>query len=317
MVIIILQFTHGAAAGSLYGLLGIAVALMVRGNVAPNPALGAVATLSALTAYWFADRLDLPFPALVLLGMLAGGALAAIVELATVVPLGRPGVLRQTPFAPMLAAIAAWIGLDALAGVATGPAGVSFPAGSMPATVFGSDDNILSLIDLFCLFVGFAGAGLIHWMLVGSRFGNALSAIRYDALAAALGGVNPRRMLLLASALAGVLAGAVGVCAAAASSLAGGSVGVELGQGLIWKAIATVVLSGGLATRNVAASRVLSGHIMAIGLLLGIVENGCALTLPQHMPLTPWQGDAAAALLLLIVLRPSGLFASRTPMPPR
>ena len=61
MVFILLQLVHGAAVGALYGLLGISVGLLMRGNVPANPALGGVATLAGLLAASAANQFSLPF----------------------------------------------------------------------------------------------------------------------------------------------------------------------------------------------------------------------------------------------------------------
>lgn len=307
MLFLVLQLFHGAAIGSLYGLLGLALGLLTRRNVVPNLSLGAIATLAGLTAYWFSDRYNMPLVLSLLFGMIVAAMLTALVEVSTVATLGRPGVLRQTPFAPVIAAMAAWVALDAVASLAAGPNGILFAPDGYPATVFGADDSVLRLMDLLLLILSVAAATIVRRILVGTLFGTALRAIRFDAHAAAIGGVNPRRVLLLAALGAGALAGLVGICAAVAASQAGTPVTVELGQSLLWKAVAALVLAG--CASHGAALR--PGTIMLTGVALGMVEAVCGVFLPQWMPITPWQGAAGTMLLLAVLACPNGLVARR------
>ena len=303
MVFLGLQILHGAAVGSLYGLFALALGLLTRRNVPPNPALAAIATLAALTVYRLADRYDMPLLLTLPVGMALGGGLAVLVEVLTVAPLGRPGVLRHTPFAALVTALAAWVALDAVASLAAGPDGVLFPPESYPATVFGTDDTVVRLLDGLIGGLAVAAVLAVRRVLATTLYGTALRAIRYDAQAAAIGGVSPRRKLLLAALGAGALAGLAGILAALAASQAGTPVTVTLGQSGLWKALAVLVLSG-CALHETALH---PGRLLLLGALLGAVEAVCGAVLPQWMPLTPWQGAAAAALLALAVARPQGL----------
>ena len=307
MLFLVLQLFHGAAIGSLYGLLGLALGLLTRRNVVPNPSLGAIATLAGLTAYWFSDRYNTPLPLSLLFGMVVAGMLTVAVEVATVATLGRPGVLRQTPFAPVIAAMAAWVALDAVASLAAGPNGILFAADGYPATVFGADDNVIRLLDLLIVALSVAAGAVVRRILANTLFGTALRAIRFDAHSAAIGGVNPRRLLLVAALGAGALAGLAGICAALAASQAGTPVTVELGQSLLWKAVAALALAG--SASHHAPLR--PGAIMLTGVALGMVEAICGTFLPQWMPITPWQGAAGAVLLLVVLARPDGLIVRR------
>jgi len=309
MVSLVLQIFHGAAIGSVYGLLALALGLLTRRNVPPNPALGAIATLAALIVYRLADRYDLPLLLTLPVGMAVGGGIAVLVEMLTVAPLGRPGVLRHTPFAAMVTALAAWVALDAVASLAAGPNGVLFAPENYPATVFGNDDSVVRLLDGMMVLLTVGCGMLVRRVLAATLYGTALRAIRFDAQAAAIGGVSPRRMLLLAALGAGALAGLAGILAALAASQAGVPVTVELGQSLLWKALAVLVLAG--CALHETALR--PGRLLLLGAALGGVEAVCGAVLPQWMPITPWQGAAAAVLLVLAVARPQGLLAWRRP----
>ena len=309
MAFLLLQLLHGAAAGALYGLLGIAVGLLMRGNVPANPALGGVATLAGLLAASAANQFSLPFLLLLPWGMLIGGLLAAAIELTCIATLGRPGVLRHMPFAPGITVIAAWVGAEAAASLVAGPAGIRMPADSFPSLVFGSGELIVRLIDLLVLLVAIPGAIGIGMLLRRTPFGLALSAIRFDAVAAAIGGVNPRRVLLLASVLAGGIAGAAGVAAACMAAIASAPATATLGQSLVWNGIAALVLS----THSARVSRMQPIPILAVGLLLGILGALIDIYVPRWMPLVPWQGAAAAMLLAVLLLRPFGLLRAYVP----
>lgn len=291
MLFTITRGFDGLAGGALYGLVGIAFLLAARFGTGWNAAIASYATWSAITAVFLAAKADLPFLLTLPLGMGAAATLAVTVE-ASILPLRRVAEARMVV---ALAGVAAWLALDALGTLATGMRGISFPPDAYPTSVFGRETAMLrvtAILDITSLImVTFA----VHHGLIATPVGTAIRAHGFDPLAAALGGVHPLRVILIVAAGSGAIAGLAGVLAAGS----GGIVTVALGVGLFWKGAAASVLGGGRVRRVALA-----------GLAIGIGEIAFSDIWPQFWPLIPWQGAGCAVLLILLLLRPRGVFAT-------
>jgi branched-subunit amino acid ABC-type transport system permease component len=143
--------------------------------------------------------------------------------------------------------------------------------------------------------VGVLGVGLLVGLLVdrlvvASATGRALRAVTDDADAAALCGVDVRRVVLIGVAIAGLLAAVAGLLDAPGHPVAAGS-GVLLGL----KGIAAALI-GRLGS--------LRGALLG-GLVLGVVEQ-VAVAAPGPGP--AWQDVLPLAVLVLVLaVRPEGL----------
>lgn len=127
-------------------------------------------------------------------------------------------------------------------------------------------------------------------LLVRSRFGRSLRAVADDPDAAALCGVNARRVVLVAFVAAGVLAGLAGLLDAP-----GRAVSVDDGVVLGLEGIAAAVLGGLGSLRGALAGG------LAVGLLQAVAVYAGGAELQDVAPL--------GLLVILLALRPEGLRA--------
>jgi branched-subunit amino acid ABC-type transport system permease component len=196
------------------------------------------------------------------LGWVAGGVAAGLL-LRAVLGLVLPGQGYAVPDPLHLDALAA----DGLLHL---PGGATLPVRTLGVLVLG-------------LLVGIAAEEL----LVRGRFGRALRAVADDPDAAALCGVDPGRVLVLAFVVAGALAGLAGMLDAPSHA-----VSVDSGVVLGLEGIAAAVL-GGLGS--------LRGALLA-GLTIGVAQQWAVhvggAALQDVVPL--------GALVLLLALRPQG-----------
>ncbi len=287
MQLFVEQLINGAALGSLYALFAVGFGLVFATLGILNAAHGTYASWAAIAALFVTERLGLPFPLVLLSGVLAGGVLALIVDQIGFQPLRARG---GGMLGALITSIAFWIILDSLAGLATGQQSLSFPPGSYPAKMLYLGSIPLPSMQLITVGAMLVVTIGIHLLMRHSRFGAAMRAVGWNGTAAALGGVNPRVVILATAFLAGATSGLAGVLAGISTQ----NVSFSLGQGLMLKGFAAVVVGGYDDVRGAAIA----------GVALGILEVMSA----QYLSTSLRDGITYALLLGFLLLRPRGLF---------
>lgn len=289
------QTANGLVPAALYGLLAAAYALvyglvgrinLAFGDIAVAGAYGAIG-LVAITAASLG-----PGPALGL-ALAVGGLTAAATNLAVGRMIVAPIIDRRQSGQAMLVAtvglavaLAEGLRLAHGAFVRWAPPIASDPipivrAGTFVATVTLNQVGVVGLALTSAL-------GLI-WLMRSTAFGRAWRAFADDPGMAALCGVDRGRLITLTFALAGALAGFAGF----AHAVHFGSVHFATGTVFGLKALVAAIL-GGVGS--------VSGAFVG-GLVLGLAETAWSGYLPGE-----WRDVAVyAALVLLIVVRPTGL----------
>jgi branched-chain amino acid transport system permease protein len=287
MQLFVEQLINGAALGSLYALFAVGFGLVFATLGILNAAHGTYATWAAIGALFVTEHLGLPFPLVLLSGVLAGGVLALIVDQIGFQPLRARG---GGMLGALITSIAFWIILDSLAGLATGQQSLSFPPGSYPAKMLYLGSIPLPSMQLITVGLMLAVTIGIHLLMRHSRFGSAMRAVGWNGEAAALGGVNPRVVIVATAFLAGATSGLAGVLAGISTQ----NVSFSLGQGLMLKGFAAVVVGGYDDVRGAAVA----------GVALGVLEVMSA----QYLSTSLRDGITYALLLGFLLLRPRGLF---------
>ena len=131
------------------------------------------------------------------------------------------------------------------------------------------------------------------WVLRRTLFGKALAAVAFSGDTAALFGINVRRMHMLAYVIASVLAGICGFLVGPISV-----VHPFIGLNFALKGMAAAILGGFASPLGIWAG----------GLLLGVIELTSNLVSSQFGDLYPF-----LVIVLVLIFRPSGLFAGREP----
>lgn len=283
------QLVNGWALGSLYALFGIGFGLVFATLGILNAAHGAYASWAAIIGYYTVTSLGLPLPVAILLGVLGGGAIAIIVDQVAFQPLRAVGAGM---LGALITSIGFWIILDSLAGFATAQQSLAFPPSSYPYEMV--DLGVIRvpgmqiIIILTLLVVAFG-----MWFLINrTNVGAAMRAVGWNQTAAGLGGVNARMVILLTAFLAGATSGLAGVLGGITTS----NVSYTLGEGLLLKGFAAVVVGGYDDVRGTAIA----------GICLGIIEVFVA----QYISTSFRDGFTYILLLTFLVARPRGLFGS-------
>lgn len=283
------QLLNGCALGSLYALFALGFGLVFSTLGILNAAHGCYASWAAIAALTAVEQFKLPFLVALPVGILAGGLLALAVDQIAFQPLRRRG---SNMLGALITSIAFWIILDTLAGAATDHQSLSFPRGSYPGTMFRIGEVPLPAMQLITIGAMLAVTIGLHLLIRRSRFGAAMRAVGWQQTAAALGGVNPRYVVVVTAFLAGATSGFAGVLGGITTQ----NVSFTLGEGLLLKGFAAVVVGGHDDVRGTAIA----------GVGLGVLEVMTA----QYLSSGLRDGITYALLLIFLLVRPNGLFGS-------
>jgi len=221
----------------------------------------------------------------------AAGALAVLVDQVAFQPVRGRG---KDMLGALITSIACWIILDSLAGTATGHNSLSFPRGTYPSTMYHLGTIPLPVMQIITIAAMVAVTVGLHVLIRHSRFGAAMRAVGWDQTAASLGGVNPRYVVIITAFIAGSTSGLAGVLGGITTQ----NVSFMLGEGLMLKGFAAVVVGGYDDVRGTAVA----------GVALGVLE----VMTSQYLSSGLRDGITYALLLGFLLLRPRGLFGSLT-----
>ena len=274
----------GLAAGSLYALIGIAIAIVLRVTEVPNFAQGEMAMVSTFVGYELLHSYALPWWLAIL-----GSTVFAVVQGLVVQAL----VVRPLIGGPVLSAVIATLGvnivLHSVAGMIWGHETHVFPSplsDAAPVFVGGLAlplDSLGNIVAAVLVIIGFT------LLLNHSWAGMALRATSQNQVVARLMGVSVSRSFALAWGLGGLAGGLAGVLIAPAVFLDTNMMGT-----LLIKGFAGGVL-GGLSS--------LTGVFLG-GLALGVAENlvGAYVSGSFSEALT------FLVIIAVLVVRPEGVF---------
>ena len=274
----------GLASGSLYALIGIAVALVLQATDVPNFAQGEMAMFSTFVAYTMLNTYSLSWwialPAAIVFAILQGIVVQQL-------------IIRPLLGAPILNAVVATLGLNmalhSIAGMIWGNLTNVFtsPVADFPMLqVFGvnvSPDSALTILVSVAMIVVFT------LILRHTRAGIALRAASQNQSVARLMGISVSRSFAVAWAMGSVAGLVAGVLVAPLLFL-----DVNMMAPLLIKGFAGAVL-GGLTS--------LPGVFVG-GLVLGVMENLLGAYVSGSF------GDALSFVLIIVVLlvAPAGIF---------
>jgi branched-chain amino acid transport system permease protein len=284
-----LQFTLGGVSfGMVYAAIGLSLVLIWRGTRILNYAQGAMAMLTTYIAFTVIGHTG-SYWAGFAAALAAGLLLGAVIERTVIRP-----VESKPPLNAVVITIGLLVFLEGLAGLIYGGQYRSFPAAfSITGLRAGSIPLGISLNDCFV-----AGAVLVAALGLAALFrytsaGLRLRATAFNAYAARLLGVRVGRVLTLGWALAGLIGALAGVLVSPSTFLYPASMDSIFVLGF------TAAVIGGLDSPAGA---------VAGGLILGVALNYVGGYLGSN--LVPIFG--LAALIVVLMLRPSGLFSTST-----
>ena len=287
------QLVNAISLGGVYALfaLGFTLVFGVLGVV--NLSHGAVFMLGAYAALQAVLILRAPLAGAVLVSLLVTGAVGWLIDRFIFAPLRA----RQAPhLAPMIATIGLAIAVSSSVEGFFGAQNLRFPNDVLTAdSIMLSADVQITWLELKIVLLSFALMGVLVWGLRKTRVGRALRALAESPKTAALLGVDVEGLFRLTSVVASMLGGGAGVLI----SLYTNSVFPLMGQPMLHKGIAVVILGGMGDIRGALVG----------GFFLGFAEVFSVAYIGSTMR------DAVAFGLLFSVLlfRPEGLFGKAAP----
>jgi branched-chain amino acid transport system permease protein len=284
------QLLNALTLGSVYALFALGFTLVFGVLAVINLSHGAVFMVGSYVALALVTRLDMPLWSAVIGAMLVSGSLGLLVDVLILKPLRA----RNAPhLIPMIATIGVGIMLTSSMQGLFGAEVLRFPEETLPAGEFIVGDVHVRALEIAIVAIAFVLMAVLFSTLQRTQLGRALRAIAESPKAAWLLGINVEGLFHVTSFVAAALGGAAGVLI----GLDFNAITPQMGQPILHKGIAVIIL-GGMGD--------IRGALIG-GLFLGFAEVLSKAYLSSQM------GDAVAFGLLFFILlvRPSGLFGRK------
>lgn len=285
---IIQYLIDGVALGAVYALAAVGIALIFGVLRLVNFAYGELITIGA---YTLALTRDWPIPLSLLACLAASIALAVLTDRLAFRRLRGASVPTT-----LVATFALSFGLEAVWRIAFGVDGRSADVlGSLNTTAFsgGVDVRWVTLVEVA---VGALMLGGVAVFLRRSTLGLQMRAAAHDVRTARSLGIDADRVILAAFVVSGALAAVVAMLLTAASPL----VTPTLGLTVTTFALVGVVVGG----MDDLVTATFGGFV--VGFVNAVLGSALSNELRVYLPTFTY-----LAVILVLVLRPAGLFASR------
>jgi branched-chain amino acid transport system permease protein len=281
-----IQFTlEGVAVGMVYAAIALSLVLIWRGTRILNYSQGAMAMFTTYVALGVINRTG-NYWAGFAVALAAGLVLGALIERTVIRP-----VENKPPLNAVIVTIGVLVVIEGLAGLIYGGSFRAFPvAYGIVGYQIGSIKLGITPNDVFITVAVLAVSGLLALAFRYTSAGLRMRASAFNAEVARLLGVRVGRVLTLGWALAGLIGALAGVLVTPSTFLAPNSMDLIFVYGF------TAAVIGGLDS---PVGAVVGGLVLGIGLnyVVGYLS-------PDLIGL-----GALAAISLVLMLRPSGLFA--------
>ena len=281
------QLLNAVTLGSVYALFALGFTLVFGILAVINLSHGAVFMVGSYAALLTVTRLEAPLWAGFLVAMLVSGCIGLAVDVLVLKPLRA----RNAPhLMPMIATIGVTIMLTNAAQGLFGVEVQRFPDDVLPAWEFVVGDVHVRGLEIGIIAIAFLLMAALFSVVKYTQLGRALRAIAESPKAATLLGINVEGLFHLTSFVAAALGGVAGVLI----GLDFNAITPFMGQPILHKGIAVIIL-GGMGD--------IRGALIG-GLFLGFAEVLSKAYISSQM------GDAVAFGLLFVILlmRPIGLF---------
>lgn len=281
------QLLNAWSLGSVYALFALGFTLIFGVLRIISLAHGAIFMCGAYIALLLVDQAGAPLWLAFIAAMAGCGALGVALDVIVLKPLRA----RNAPhLAPMIATIGVAILLTSIVQGLAGAETLRFPFDAMPHAPLQFGALYTSALELAIIAIALVMMIGLLLLLKRTRFGQAIRAVAESPRTAALLGIPVEAMFRRVSFLAGGFGGAAGVLI----GLSFNAVSPFMGQPILPKGIAVIILGGMGDVRGA----------MIGGLLLGLIEVFSVAYFSSDLR------DALAfgLLFLILLLRPTGLF---------
>lgn len=283
------QLVNALSLGCVYALFALGFTLIFGVLGVINLSHGAVFMVGAYAAVQAMARFELPLWAGLLFAFVFCGLLGLLIDFLVLKPLRA----RNAPhLIPMIATIGVAIILNNGVQGIFGAENVRFPAGVVSGQSLDLAGIHLTALELGIILLSFVLMTVLMVALKRTQLGRALRAIAESPKAAYLLGINVEGLFFLTSFAAAALGGLAGVLIGLYSN----AVFPLMGQPMLHKGIAVIILGGMGDIRGA----------MLGGLFLGFAE----VLSVAYIGSTMRDAVAFGLLFLVLLVRPKGLFGS-------
>ncbi|HSQ12892.1 MAG TPA: branched-chain amino acid ABC transporter permease [Candidatus Deferrimicrobium sp.] len=281
------QFVNAISLGGVYALFALGFTLIFGVLNVVNLAHGAIFMLGAYTALQAVVLFKFPLALAMGAAIVVTGTAGWLLDRLIFAPLRA----RQAPhLAPMIATIGLGISLNSTIQGIFGAENLRFPVHGLAAESLQFDGVQVTWLEIQIILLAFVLMAVLLWWLKHTRMGCALRALAESRKAAALLGIDVEGLFRVTSVIAALLGGVAGVLIALYTN----AVFPQMGQPMLHKGIAVVILGG-------------MGDIR--GALLGGFFLGCAEVFSvAYIGSTMRDAVAFGLLFAILLLRPEGLF---------
>lgn len=278
------SLANGLVLGSLFAILAVGLTLVYGVMEVPNFAHAGVVTVGAYAIYALNEEVGLSFWVSVLCAIVVAGTVSALTDVFAY------RFVRTKPLAAPAVALGLLLILDSSMQQLFGERHKSITPPYAQSVVH-LGDITLSGVNLAVIVAALVAIAALSLMLARTSIGRTIRAVSQDREAAAILGIPLQRQYTVAFFISGVLAGVAALAYAPTTA-----VGPYMTDQVILSAFVVVVLGG-------------------LGSVWGAIVGGIALGMVESLGVTYISASyqtafGFGALLLVLVLRPSGLFTT-------
>jgi len=278
----------GILIGLVYALLGLCLVVIFKASEAFNFASGEFLVIGAFLFYELFFNWNIPFLIALPLGLLAAGAVGALVEWLTIRPL-----LGRSPISMTMVTLGLWFFLRACVQLIWGSDTYSFFL-ELPDITLEMGDFLFLADPIWAGILSLITFGLVLIFLYRTRWGLAIRAVSEDQAKSMAFGINARFILLIIWAISAACVAVAGIMISNFGALAAGS-------GIVALRAIPVVLIGGMDS---------IGGALVGGLVIGICESLAGAYI-EPLGLIGFKDVAPYFVMLLVLfIRPYGLFGT-------
>jgi branched-chain amino acid transport system permease protein len=296
------QLLNAIFIGSIYALFAVGYTLVFGVLDILNLAHSAVFMLGAAVTYSLVVNHGLAFWVACILGIAVSAVMGLVIEYVCLRPLRRR---RAPPIAALISTIGlaliivasieqgqtgslfSWLWVD-------GPNSVAFPSGTIPNPTWHVGDLTLEASKVAIIPISIVLMLVLGYVIRYTQVGRGLRAVAENPRAARLLGLDVDRMIALTLVISSGLGGLAGIL----FGVALGDISPYIGRDNVEIRGLAVIVLGGMGS--------IPGAVVG-GYLLGMIEVLALVVLGSNAR----GGVAFAALFLMLVLRPQGLFGAQ------
>jgi len=279
----------GVIVGSIYGLIALGFVLIYKATDVVNFAQGELMMIGAYFCYYLIITYHVPFIPAFLMTLLFSALLGILIEFLILRPM-----IGKHVFSVIMVTVGLATLLRSLVGLFWGHDTYRFPAPFSDKAIHVLGLSILP-VELATALAALVMFILFYLFFKYSKLGLAMRATAFDQKSAFLMGISVRKIFSLSWVLASVVASIGGIFLASVSSL-------QTNMSIIGLKVFPAVVLGGIDS--------VAGAILG-GLIVGLTENLAGGYLSKVFGSGVKELSAFFSLLLILMIRPYGLFGKK------